>query len=561
MMQGPTDKQLAFARWLDALKARQERGRLAALRRGLMLEEEMLFTLCSDVPPNFLAGLSQGEERHYLMVAALFAYHPCSFGEEERHRNLGDSLWLLARKRQAGDEDELPEPLRRRMEACWRAHAAICSGIFGRSSACSRGQRCRWTGRNCSATCAGGSIVGIRCSGTGAGRFMWGIWTREGKRTMYLELHLLQNFALSNLNRDDTGAPKSCMFGGTRRARISSQCLKRAVRTHFREEGLVPSDLLARRTKWLQRALAGRLTAVGMPQDAAGQTATRALELLEFKLDKGKTEYLLLLGEREIEGLAALCREHAEELLAASGKASKKESKSELPARLLAAIDGGDALDIALFGRMIATHAAKNVDAAVQMAHAFSTHPVANEFDFFSAVEELKEADDDDGAGAGMLGTTLYNSSCYYRYTNLDLEQLRRNLGGDGAQAVGAASGHVATAVRAFVAGCIAAVPSGKGTNSAPQNPPAFILAVVRERGLWSLANAFVQPVFAGGGDLVQESASRLVQHWQQLAGMYGTAGVRYAGMATYLTVDAAGLSQEANVGALVDRVMAQLLN
>lgn len=372
---------------------------------------------------------------------------------------------------------------------------------------------------------------------------------------MFLELHLLQNFALSNLNRDDTGAPKSCIFGGTRRARVSSQCLKRAVRTCFREENLVPSELLSYRTKWLQRELAQRLVGKGLEQESAEQITTKALELLDFKLKKGKTEYLLLLGEREIERLAVICYEHAASLLVDEGPAKdKKKAAGELPQLLLDAIDGGDALDIALFGRMIATHADKNVEAAVQMAHAFSTHTVATEFDYYSAVEDLKQQGDDDGAGAGMLGTVLYNSSCYYRYANLDLNQLTENLNRN--------RGHVELAIRAFLEGTVRAVPTGKKTNSAPQNPPAFVLAVVRDKGLWSLANAFVKPVFAGAqGDLVLLSAQRLLQHWRDLVHLYSTDGIAYAGVATYLAVseavkDAPGIVAEATVPDLVGQVM-----
>ncbi len=135
-------------------------------------------------------------------------------------------------------------------------------------------------------------------------------------RPMFVEMHLLQNFALSNLNRDDTGAPKSCVFGGTRRARISSQCLKRAVRTYVREQALVPSEMLAYRTKWLQRELTNRLAAAGMEVEQASQASARALELLKFRLKNGRTEYLLMIGEREIARIADLCREHAAVLLA-----------------------------------------------------------------------------------------------------------------------------------------------------------------------------------------------------------------------------------------------------
>lgn len=376
---------------------------------------------------------------------------------------------------------------------------------------------------------------------------------------MFIEMHLLQNFALSNLNRDDTGAPKSCIFGGTRRARISSQCLKRAVRTYVREEELVPAELLAYRTKWLRRELSKRMQAAGTDSEAADHIATRAVELLNFTLKNGKTEYLLMLGEREIARLSQLCREHSEALLAAGerGKKDKKKGASELAGTLLSALDGGGAVDIALFGRMIADHPEKNVDAAVQMAHAFSTNAIANEFDFYSAVDDLKEDDDEEGAGAGMLGTVLYNSSCYYRYANLDLRQLVKNLEGDGDSTM--------MAVRAFLTGMIHAVPTGKRTNSAPQNPPALIMGVVRDKGLWSLANAFVSPISGSRGDLLILSGQRLLEHWNELVGMYDMDGIRYAGLATYLPLESIGLANggtvtvERRVADLVDRVMVEV--
>ncbi len=205
---------------------------------------------------------------------------------------------------------------------------------------------------------------------------------------------------------------------------------------------------------------------------------------------------------------------------------------------------------------MIATHPEKNVDAAVQMAHAFSTNAIANEFDFYSAVDDLQEQEDDEGAGAGMLGTVLYNSSCYYRYANLDLRQLTATLGGNSDRAM--------MAVQAFLLGMVHAVPTGKRTNSAPQNPPALIMAVVREHGLWSLANAFVVPVSGARGNLLELSAKELLAHWSQLTALYGQEGIRYAGVATYLATDAIGtagapgITVERRLADLVERVMAE---
>ena len=124
---------------------------------------------------------------------------------------------------------------------------------------------------------------------------------------MFVELHLIQNFAPSNLNRDDTGSPKDCEFGGYRRARISSQCLKRAVRTHVREAGLVPVEHLGTRTKRLVDALVDRLAVAGKPAAEARPVVESLLAGADLKVvEEGKTQYLLFLGEREVDRLAAV---------------------------------------------------------------------------------------------------------------------------------------------------------------------------------------------------------------------------------------------------------------
>lgn len=366
---------------------------------------------------------------------------------------------------------------------------------------------------------------------------------------MFVEVHVIQNYALSNLNRDDTGAPKTCEFGGARRARISSQCLKRAVRTYFREEESVPSQMLSRRTRLLKDALVERFTARGLEAEEAGNLAAAVIGQLGLKLDsKERTQYLLLLGNQEIDRLAALALDHRTALLQA------KKADKVLQTQFLGALDGGDAVDLALFGRMIADKPEKNVDAAVQMAHAFSTHAVTTEFDFYSAVDDLQREESDEGAGAGMLGTTLYNSACYYRYANVDFNQLVHNLNGK--------VEHADTAVRAFLKGMIHAVPSGKQTASAAQNPPALVMLVVREKGLWSLANAFAKPVrTAGGDDLITLSGKALMTHFDQLARMYGVDALRYAGTSTYLDLGnlPSPVVAEASVDALVDAAMGAL--
>jgi len=388
---------------------------------------------------------------------------------------------------------------------------------------------------------------------------------------MFVELHILQNFAPSNLNRDDTGAPKDREFGGYRRARISSQCLKRAVRTAFRAEHLLPEENLAARTKRVIDELAKRLGERGKSEEEAGPILEALLKGVGLSVDNaGRTQYLLFLGEAEIAAVADLCLKNWDTLkpLAGEGAASndeqdsprargsarsvKKAGKDAVPREIAEALrkmlNGGKAADLALFGRMLADLPENNVDAASQVAHALSTNKVSVEFDFYTAVDDLKP---EDTAGADMLGTVEFNSACFYRYANVDVSQLERNLQGDKELARDTLS--------AFLRASVAAVPTGKQNSMAAQNPPSLVFAVVREAGLWSLANAFVKPVYPSqDADLVQRSIKELDACWGKLAMMYGEKGILGKWVAS---TEREGLLQLAgsrvgNIDQLVDSVL-----
>ena len=334
---------------------------------------------------------------------------------------------------------------------------------------------------------------------------------------MLLELHIIQNFAPSNLNRDDTGAPKSCEFGGYRRARISSQSIKRAIRGEFDAGGLVPAEERATRSKRFVGEVAERLVKAGRDSATAPAVAEAGLALLDIKLAKDqKTEYLLFLGEREVAAIADFCNEQWDSLAAATEKKGKKDTKDEatkkLAAELAKSLDGGKAADLALFGRMLADLPERNIDAASQVAHAISTHQVSSEFDYYTAVDDLKP---EDTAGADMIGTVEFNSACFYRYANIDIGQLTKNLGGD--------LELVEATLKAFLLASRDAIPTGKQNSFAARNAPAFFFTVVRDRGAWSLANAFVEPVRAGrDGSLIACSIKALDAHWGELVAMYG---------------------------------------
>ncbi len=348
---------------------------------------------------------------------------------------------------------------------------------------------------------------------------------------MFIELHLLQNFAPSCLNRDDTNSPKDCVFGGARRARISSQCIKRAIRTRaMTSESL--AGLAGVRTKRLHDVLARNLVKAGKSEDQAAAAAEQAVELMDLKLtEKGTdrlTEYLLFMGKSEIQCLTDAVLKHWEPLAKAleAGKAEKKKDEKkgkkdkkdkkdvpkDLQAALDAVLDGHSAADIAMFGRMLANLPEKNVDAACQVAHALSTHKVDMEMDFYTAVDDLKP---DDTSGADMMGTVEFNSACFYRYAVIQVEKLLENLGDDSELAE--------KTIEAFLTAAIEAIPTGKQNTFAAHNPPSLIFAVVRENGVpWSMANAFETPVRTNGNGILGESTSRLAKYWGNLTRVYG---------------------------------------
>ena len=344
-----------------------------------------------------------------------------------------------------------------------------------------------------------------------------------------IEIHALQNFAPSNLNRDDTGAPKDALFGGTRRARVSSQCLKRSVRQYFQglvEQNALASDDVAFRTKRILDALVKSLVEKGRDETEAEEKARLALGAMELTVkEDGKSEYLLFLGQRELSGIAEIIHGKWDSITVSDavpaegkkpGKAKKQAAQSadpELKKALDKVFNGGKALDVALFGRMLADMPEKNQNAACQVAHAISTHSVEREFDFYTAVDDLKP---EDSVGADMIGTVEFNSACFYRYAVVDWEKLVENLQNDRELA--------AKGLRAFLEGFVVAEPTGKQNTFAAHNPPEFVAITVRRNAApRNLANAFETPIRVKKDEsLTRKSAEELAKKAQTLHVAFG---------------------------------------
>lgn len=339
---------------------------------------------------------------------------------------------------------------------------------------------------------------------------------------MFIELHMIQNFAPSNLNRDDTNNPKDTEFGGVRRARISSQCIKRAIRNAPVFAHTTGVDI-GFRTKWLARLLTRELVAGGVSQEEAEAVAVSFAEAYAGGVtEKGQTNVLLYLSPAEVRYFADLVLQKWDGIR--SGETEKESAFDQIIRDIRKATrDRTSAPDIALFGRMLADKPDLSLDAACQVAHAISTHRVSMDMDFYTAVDDLQEGAE---AGAGMMGYTGFNSATFYRYARIDWKQLVANLNDD--------TGLAARTVDGFMRASVAAIPSGKQNTFAAQNPPSFLLAVVRRDGMgWSLANAFEKPVYAGRGTgLVEPSIKALDRYWGTLVSVYGNGHLAVAALA-----------------------------
>lgn len=336
--------------------------------------------------------------------------------------------------------------------------------------------------------------------------------------SLFIEFHLIQNFAPSNLNRDDTGAPKDALFGGHRRARVSSQCFKRAIRLKSAEMGLLPPNAQGVRTKKLKELLQQELAK--LERVDADSRIEMALAAAGLKLkEDGKTEYLLFLGQGEITGLAQLIHKYWDELgtaPASDGKKSKKEAKASAPPEVVkeakALLNGQKAVDVAMFGRMLADMPAVNQDAACQVAHALSTHRVEREFDYFTAVDDKGSADE---SGAGMIGQIEFNSATFYRYAVIDAHKLVSNLQGDTELAL--------AGIGAFVQAMARAIPTGKQNTFAAHNPPSFVGVVLRHASPFNLANAFEKPIWPRQEqELTALSVAHLAAEDGKVSAVYG---------------------------------------
>ena len=336
---------------------------------------------------------------------------------------------------------------------------------------------------------------------------------------MLYEIHMLKNYPPTNLNRDDTGAPKTCLFGGVMRGRVSSQCLKRSWRTSpsFRAE--IGDDNLGIRTRKLPVLVAEKLVEMGVTQEFAEAIQPRLTgignkEGKETK-DGNATAQVIFYAKEDITAVAVTVKELLD-------KCKTVKDVQKLKAKdIQAAVTGADVrpvtLDIALFGRMVTSDAFRDVEASMQVAHAISTNKVSVESDYFTAMDDMLSGSSMDELGAAMIGDVDFNASCYYVYVSIDTDALAENLKyADNAEKI------VRQAIPALLRAMAFTDPSGKQNSFAGHVMPSVFMVECKEKKIpTSMVNAFVEPV-GKGSDLVKQSAEKLAAEVDMTARNFG---------------------------------------
>ncbi|MGO3017767.1 MAG: type I-E CRISPR-associated protein Cas7/Cse4/CasC [Anaerococcus sp.] len=307
------------------------------------------------------------------------------------------------------------------------------------------------------------------------------------KSNLYLDLHVIQTLPPSNINRDDTGSPKTAQYGGVRRARVSSQSWKKAMRDYFKENS--KAENVGVRTLNIVSYVAEKIYELdsSIEEEKRMKMAEKVINDAGVKTKDQKAKALFFLGNTQAEKLAKAAIEGAD----------KKELK--------AILKENPAIDIALFGRMVADDSTLNEDASSQVAHAISTHAIDQEFDFFTAVDDLSEGLSN--AGAGMLGTVEFNSSTLYRYANVGVHELFRQLK-DKESTI--------NTLKLFIDAFVKSLPTGKVNTFANQTLPQLVLVTLREDRPVNLVSAFEKPISSSNG-FVDKSIEELFKEYKKV--------------------------------------------
>lgn len=300
-----------------------------------------------------------------------------------------------------------------------------------------------------------------------------------------LEFHILQSFPVSCLNRDDMNQAKTAIIGGTKRARISSQCFKRAIRMKMHEFGIE----LSNRTKFINKLLEKELVNYGATEEQVNTCSKQFSDTIKNE------STLMFFTNSEVKKIAELFKNNNFKLFNYN-KNNKKNKKDDIEIieeettnkknkkcsfessafrsmvkSVINNIVGYDGVDVALFGRMVAQCPTFNISAASSFSHAISINEVKSELDFFTAGDDCKSEFEPDSNGAAHLDSNEFNSATYYRYISVDLGQLVKNLDTE----------EISDVVKTFIQALFVAVPCARQNSMAAYSPWDFAIVTIRK--------------------------------------------------------------------------------
>jgi len=333
----------------------------------------------------------------------------------------------------------------------------------------------------------------------------------------FLEIHVLQNFPASCLNRDQGNVQKKCFFGDSQRDRVSSQCWKNAMRGYWQEKNTFNNGL-GIRTKFLVDSLAKKVSGQVNEESSVVSKVCDAIASCVFSSRKDNT--LVFYSVSEYNVLLKIIVDNFDnikkELVDKSEKKNKTDDKvSEVILDLVKDFKNAPTVDMSLFGRMVAGHNDQNIEAASQMSHIFSTNISNNESDFWTAVDALKEEFNPGDNGSAHLGDQSFASPCFYRYINVSLQDLDTSLKD---------RANLKEIIPGFIEAFINSLPTGKQNSFAAHTLPSYVRIINHNGSALNLCNAFIRPVRSNNGqfDIVNESIKSLEGHKAEIDIMYG---------------------------------------
>ena len=338
------------------------------------------------------------------------------------------------------------------------------------------------------------------------------------KEKLFLDIHVIQTLPPSNINRDDTGSPKTAVYGGVRRARVSSQAWKKAMRDYFKDKA--DDGYLGVRSKKIVEYVAKKILEIDetLSFEEAEKKSLEAFTSAGFTItEENKLPTLFFLGDRQAGDFARATLDNIKDA-----------------STLHKIIKDNVSIDIALFGRMIAdkdlnrviskenekskkiidngenevSRISLNEDASSQIAHAISTHGVQTEFDYFTALDDLSK---DAKPGAAMIDTIEYNSSTLYRYGNVALHEFYHQMKENKEE--------TKKAIILFVEAFLKSLPSGKINSFANQTIPSSVVVSLRKDRPVSLVSAFETPIKTklSQEGYVNESIEAMFKEYQKI--------------------------------------------